>query len=217
MLSTDRKEFEAQVATYCAGCNVPATAERQEAFWIGLSKMSLIEFSRCVEFALSEEGPEKPPLVPKAIWRLHREIQAKARARTQQVVYRVEQDHLLYFANRMFLRHIGNRGGLGSTARFIPSYGLVDCKPSEELLQARAALRSTVDWFCGPIREGDADATPHAFMSALIKALERVSPINRGAIAEWEKMLEIVDAHRPFPAHMGRELPAETPRQLEMA
>lgn len=211
MLSTDREEFEAQVATYCAGCNVPATTERQEAFWIGLSKMTLIEFTRCVEFALSEQGPEKPPLTPKSIWRLHREIQANARSRTQQVVHRAEQqDHLLYFANRMFLRHIGNRGGLGST-------GHGDCKASDELVKARAALRDTVNWFCGPIREGDPDATPHAFMLALIKALDAVSPINRAAIVEWEQMLEEVDAHRPFPASMGRELPAEKPRQLEMA
>lgn len=218
MLSTDRKEFEAQVATYCAGCNVPATAERQEAFWIGLSKMTLIEFSRCVEFVLSEGGPEKPPLTPKAIWRLHREIQSKARTSTQQVIHRGEQqDHLLYFANRMFLRHIVMRGGLGSTGRFAPGYGLVDCKASEELLKARAALRDTVAWFCGPIREGDTDATPHVFVTALIKALGRVSRIDPRAQSAWERMLEEPSAMVPFPPSMGRELPAEAPRQIEMA
>lgn len=217
MLSTDRDEFETQVATLCAGFNIPATPERQEAFWIGMAKMSLIEFTRCVEFALSEEGPDKFPST-KAVWRLHRDLKSNARATTQQVIHRGEhQDHLLYFANRMFLRHIGNRGGLGSTGRFVPGYGLVECKASEELLQARTALRNTVNWFCGPIREGDPDATPHAFMMALIKAIDRVSPINHGAIVEWEKMLKEADAHEPFPPYMGRDLPVEEPRQLEMA
>lgn len=217
MLSTDREDFEAQVATLCAGFNIPATPERQEAFWIGMAKMSLIEFSRCVEFALSEEGPDKFPST-KAIWRLHRDIKSNARAHTQHVVHRGEQqDHLLYYANRMFLRHIAMRGGLGSTGRFVPGYGLVDCKASEELLKARAALRETVAWFCGPIREGDPDATPHAFISALIKALGRVSPIDPRAQREWERMLEEPRAHEPFPAFMGRELAAEEPRQLEMA
>jgi hypothetical protein len=217
MLSTDRTEFDAQVSTLCAGFNIPATQERKDAYWTGLAKMTLIEFTRCVEFALSEEGPDKPP-IPKAIWKLHRDIKSNARTRTQQVVQRIEhQDHLLYYANRMFLRHIGNRGGLGSTGRLVPGHGLGECKASEELLQARVALRETVNWFCGPICEGDPDATPHTFMMALIKAIDRVSPINRGAIVEWEKMLDDVEAHRPFPAYMGRELPAEEPRQMEMA
>lgn len=217
MLSTDRDEFDAQVATLCAGHNVPATPERKDAFWIGMAKMSLIEFTRCVEFALSEQGPEKFPST-KVLWRLHREIKSSSRATTQQVIHRGEQqDHLLYYANRMFLRHIGNRGGSGSTARLVPGYELVECKPTDELRQARAALHDTVNWFCGPIREGDPDATPHAFMMALIKAIDAVSPINRAAIVEWEQMLGHVDAHRPFPAFMGRELPVEEPRQLEMA
>jgi hypothetical protein len=217
MLSTDRKEFEAQVAMLCAGFGISATPERQQAFWTGMAKMSLIEFGRCVEFALSEEGPDKLPTT-KGVWRIHREIKSSARATTQQVIRRGEdQDHLLYYANRMFLRHLAYRSGLGSTARFVPGYGLVDCKASEELLRARAALRETVNWFCGPIREGDPDATPHAFVSALVMALGRVSPIDPRAQSEWERMIGEPNAMIPFPAYMGRELPVAEPRQLDMA
>jgi hypothetical protein len=211
MLSTDRTEFEAQVGTLCAAFNVPATRERQDAFWTGMAKMSLIEFVRGVEFAVGEEGPEKFPTT-KAFWKLHREIKAKARGYTQQAVKQVEQqEHLLYFANRLFFRHMMNRGGLGSTGTFVPARGMVDCKASDELLAARQVLRDHVAWFCGPVRDGDPDATPHEFVTQLIPLLERVSPIDQRTLDGWTAMIEHPSAKVPFAPYMGRELPVEQP------
>lgn len=214
MLSTDRSEFEAQVGTLCAGFNVPATRERQDAFWTGLAKMSLVEFVRCVEFALGEDGPDKFPTT-KSLWKLHREIKSQARAHTQQSVQRIEQqDHLLNFANRLFLRHLVNRGGLGSVGRFTYGRGMVDCQASAELLAARKVLRDHVEWFCGPIRDGDPDATPYEFVTQLIPMLERVSRIDWETLGGWRTVIAHPDARIPFPPSMGRELPIETQAQI---
>jgi len=213
MLSTDRTEFETQVGTLCGGFNVPATRERQDAFWTGLAKMTLVEFVRCVEFALSEEGPDKFPTT-KAVWKLHREIKSHARAHTQQVVRQVEQqDHLLHFANRMFYRHLMNRGGLGSIGRFT-SHGMVDCKASSELLAARKVLREHVAWFCGPVRDGDPDATPLEFVTQFIPLLQRVSPIDQRTLDGWAGMSAHPDARIPFAPYMARDLPVDTQPQL---
>jgi hypothetical protein len=208
MLSTDQPEFWEQLATLCAGFNIPVTTERKEAYWTGLRKMNLVQFVRVVEYALSEDGPDKFPTT-KAIWNLHKAARAQATQVTQPVRQIEQQDHLLYLANRMFLRHLVNRGGLGSTGRFVPGYGMVDCQASPELLAARKVVMDLVDWFCGPIREGDLDATPSAFITAYIAGLQRVSPIDRRTLDRWKIMLAHPRAQIPFPAHMGRELPIE--------
>lgn len=206
MQSGDRPEFEEQLAVLCAGFNVPATPHRKHAYFAGLAKMSLAQFVRCVEFALSDDGPEELPTT-KGIWRLYRRLRAP---RAPLNVPRIEEkDHLLFFANRLFFRHLMNRGGLGSMGRFVPGYGLVDCHASQELSRARVALRDTVEWFAGPIREADPDATPHAFVTSLIKALEKISPIDRRTLDGWAAMIAHPDALKPFEPHMGRELPAE--------
>lgn len=215
MLSTDRQEFETQCATLCAGFNVPPTKERIEAFWIGLKNMSLLQFVRVVEHALSEDGPDKFP-TPKGMWALHRAAKSHP-ANADQPARPSDPDHLLYFANRMFLRHLVNRSGLGSTGTFKPGYGMVDCKASPELLAARKAVRDLVEWFSVGVREGDPDATPIAFVELYIKALGRVSPIDKRSLDGWAEMCKHPDAAIPFEPHMGRELPAYQQRLPELA
>jgi hypothetical protein len=73
--STDREQFEVQLSLLCAGYGV-WVGDRPEAYWKGLAKMSLIQFARCVEFALSEEGPEKVPNVHE-LWKIHKGLRAK--------------------------------------------------------------------------------------------------------------------------------------------
>jgi hypothetical protein len=76
--SGEREEFDRLLGQLCAGFNVPV-GDRAEAYWKGLARMSLVEFARCVEFALGEQGPEKIPTSPQ-VWgirkqlRTHREI-----------------------------------------------------------------------------------------------------------------------------------------------
>jgi hypothetical protein len=198
MLRTDRAEFESQLKTLCAGFNIPATTERQEAYWTGLAKMSLLQFVRCVEYVLSEDGPDKFPTT-KAMWNIHKTARSRATQITQPVRLIEQQDHLLYFANRMFSRHLANRGGLGPT----------------ELSAARKVTRDLVDWFAGPVRENDPDATPAAFVQAYIKALQRVSRIDQRTLDGWADMAGHSDAKFPFAAYMGSELPAEQARLVE--
>jgi hypothetical protein len=74
MLSTDRDEFTAQLSILCAGFDKPL-GERIEAYWKGLAKMSIVEFARCVDYALGPDGPDKLPAVPQ-IWALKRKLRA---------------------------------------------------------------------------------------------------------------------------------------------
>lgn len=204
MQTSEREEFEEYLGILCAGYNVPMTQHRKSAYFSGLAKMSLVQWVRCVEFAVGEEGPEELP-TPKGIWRLHRAFRrSPAGSNVPQIV---EQDHLLFFANRMFFRHCMNRGGLGSIGKFSPGYGLVDCEPSAELIAARKVVRALVEWFLEPISEGATDATPHEFVSQLIPALQAVSPIDPATLSGWREMIDHEDARKPFEPHMGRPIP----------
>ncbi len=206
MQTADREEFEQLLAKLCAGYEKPVTQARTAAFWSGLAKMSLAQFDRCVDHALSDDGPEDLPST-KGIWRIHREMRTRGSVVSSQTPSAEDQrDHLLFYANRMFLHHIGMRGGLGSTGRFVPAYGMVDCKPSPELVAARIVVRELVEWFSEPVREGDEDATPAEFTRQFMLGLEAVSRIDPRARASWELMREQPSARVPFPAYMGRDL-----------
>ncbi len=74
----DRPEFDEQLRLLCAGFNVPI-GDRAEAYWKGLARMSLIEFARCVEFALGEHGPEKIPTSPQ-IWGIRKQLRTHREA-----------------------------------------------------------------------------------------------------------------------------------------
>lgn len=208
MLSTDRAEFEAQLEKLCAGLNVPKTDARVEAYWTGLSKMSLLQFVRCIDHALSEEGPEKFPTVP-AMWKILRTFRQSAVEITQSAPAQ-SQDHLLFFANRMFWRILSGRigEGMGSTGKFVAPLGVVDCKASTELASCRVAVRELVEYFTLPVLEGDEDATPHAYISAFVNAMKRCTTIDEGALAHWRSALIDPRSKVPFPKYMARPLGA---------
>jgi hypothetical protein len=207
MLSTDREQFEAQLAALCAGYNVPSTKDRQEAYWTGLAKMSLLQFVRCVEYALGQDGPDKFPTTG-MLWKLHKA--AKNQTQTVKNAPQIEEkDHLLFFANRMFMRHIVNRGGVGSIGEFVAPYGLKNCKASEELIAGRKVLLDLVDYFSGPICEGDEMAKPAEFVTQLIVSLDKVSRIDEKTLRGWREMVSHPDALKPFEPYMGRPLSAK--------
>lgn len=82
MQQADRPDFEAQFRKFCAGANIPATDERIEAFWTGLAKMALSEFTRATDHMLGLEEwsfPKKPG----ALWGVVRELKAQQRGGTQ--------------------------------------------------------------------------------------------------------------------------------------
>lgn len=82
MHSTDRQEFERQLSILCAGYNIHPSAERLDAYWLGLAKMELGTFARLVAHCLSEEGPEKLPTV-RSLWPLSRHLRARKAAHVQ--------------------------------------------------------------------------------------------------------------------------------------
>lgn len=215
MQTSEMADFEEQLGILCAGFNVPSTAHRKQAYFAGLAKMSIVQFVRCVEHAVSEDGPEDLP-TPKGIWRIHREFR-KGPAAAANAPQITEQDHLICFANRLFMRHVTNRGGLGSLGKFMPGYGLMNCQASAELIDARKVVRALVDWFLEPISEGDPMATPHEFVSQLISVLAKVSPIDQITIDGWREVIAHEDAHKPFEAFMGRPLPEKyRPKLLDL-
>lgn len=84
MLAAERSEFEQMVRVLCAGFNVPATAERIEAYWRGCNRMSLLTFGRVVDHALEEFESDRngPPTVPQ-MWGLFRDLRERAPAPEQ--------------------------------------------------------------------------------------------------------------------------------------
>lgn len=76
METTDRVEFDAQMAQLCAAFNVPDKGQAA-AYWIAFRRLSLIEFARIIEAALGPDGPEKMPTV-KQLWRIRAELKTAA-------------------------------------------------------------------------------------------------------------------------------------------
>lgn len=78
MLSTERSQFDLHAAVLFAGCNLPVTAERTEAFWRGLQEMPLGGFVRVIDHALGEHGPENlQKISPQLVWQLYRRMRAR--------------------------------------------------------------------------------------------------------------------------------------------
>jgi hypothetical protein len=207
MLSTDREEFLALLGKLCAGYDRPCTKAREEAYWSGLGKMSLLQFARAVDVALGEEGPEKFP-TPHTLWELHKQAHATHTVHVQTPTD--DRDHLEYFANRLLFIHSSNRGGLGSTGRFVPAYGMVDCVASPELIAVLKVKRELVEEFLEYIREGDELATPKEFVRRWVIAIERIGVVTRKTLEHYRVMVSSTDAQQPFPASMARSL---KPRQ----
>lgn len=108
MYSTDREQFDVQLSLLCQGYGF-WVGERSEAYWKGLSKMSMIEFARCVEHALSETGPEKIPNVH-GIWKIRNELRAKTPAlNPPPKPAPPDQSKWLRLVNGLFLKYIMQR------------------------------------------------------------------------------------------------------------
>ena len=195
MQSSEIGEFETALGTLCAGYDVPVTKARKDAYWAGLRKMSLQQFTRVVEFALSEDGPEDLPTT-KAIWKMLRQLRAPGSAPgVQTSAPSAEPDHLEYWANRMLLANCIARGGFGTP----------------ELEAVLEMKRELVADFCRFIREGDELATPSEFMTQWIQGLQRVSKIDAGLHDTWVEYLGEPEAQKPFKPEMGRPLqPAQS-------
>lgn len=139
MNSTDRTDFERELAVLFAAIDRPLTEARTEAFWRGLAKMALPEFCRCVERLLTEleEGDSPKYFTVSDLWAV------KRRLRAAPVTYVHEHrgtegrfDGWELRANRWLMRHIGERLRGDSQA-----YGPVKpCVPGELCYSPEQAL-----------------------------------------------------------------------------
>lgn len=82
MLSTERSDFETQLAVLFGGYPTFLTPPRIEAYWRGLSKMQLSVFVRCVDYSLGESGTDKLPTV-NALWQISRHLRAQTTPQKQ--------------------------------------------------------------------------------------------------------------------------------------
>jgi hypothetical protein len=104
--STDREQFDVQLALLCQGYGF-WVGDRADAYWKGLEKMSVSAFARCVEFAISEGGPEKIPNTH-GIWKIYRSLRASA-APPPVVEAVPDQSKWLLWVNGMFLKYLLQR------------------------------------------------------------------------------------------------------------
>lgn len=77
MNSTDRPEFDKQLAVLCASQDVPCTEERKEAFWRALQSMSMVQFVRTIDFMLVKESWARMPK-PAQVWESFKRMRASA-------------------------------------------------------------------------------------------------------------------------------------------
>lgn len=146
MYSTDREQFDVQLSLLCQGYGF-WVGDRSEAYWKGLSKMSLPSFARCVEFAIGEDGPEKLPNTH-AIWKIHRGLRTKGpEQQSADLPPRPEQSKWLMRINSCFLRYLERR-------RLQEKF-----KGDINLALRRAKCLELVAWFEGMESESDPEAT----------------------------------------------------------
>ena len=213
MQASERDEFLRELSKLCAGFGVPMTKHREEAYWTGLARMSSAQFRKCVEFALGPDydGTEFPKTGQ--IWGIYKGT-AISPNKPNVKALPADEDHLAYLANRLLWLHVSHRGGLGSTGRFVPAHGMVDCKASSELTACLKFKRGLVAQFCEFVREGDELATQAAFVRWWAGGLAKVSEVLPRTARNYEQLASAPESQKPLPAYMAREL---APVQPELA
>lgn len=140
MNSSDRGDFERELAVLFAAIDKPVTEARSEAFWRGLAKMSMLEFSRSVERLLQDlqEGEAPRYFSVADVWA------ARRRLRAAPVVYVHEQpiqqqpmDGWDVRANELLLKHLATRLGAdprayGPLTAFVPRTPAPCYSPEQE-------------------------------------------------------------------------------------
>jgi hypothetical protein len=117
MNSTDRADFEAELAVLFGGFPTFLTPPRIEAYWRGLQKMQMSTFRRCIEHVLGEAGSDKLPTV-NTLWQISKNLRGSAPAHSAQnrtVAARVGDDYLLV-GNRWLLAFLLKMNGVPEDA-----------------------------------------------------------------------------------------------------
>ena len=107
MNSNQRAEFEVVLEKLYAGYNMPISKARIGAYWDGLAKMSLGQFSAAIDYALGENGPERIPPVS-AIWKMSKQLRVNA-PQPYKPVEIDQQPKALRVVNGLFLKYLLKR------------------------------------------------------------------------------------------------------------
>lgn len=207
MQNSDRGSFDALVQKLAQGFGHAPGKERLDAYWSAFQALSLTQFARIVEHALSPEYAAKldtarpqMPSVPQ-LWMVNGLLKARAQSAPQATGANAgPRDSLQLWANRQLLIHIFARGGLGSTGH-APSAELSAC------LKLRDAL---VDEFDGYVAEGDDLATPREYLRRWVAGLRAIGAIAEDALARYREAAQSAEGRAPFPRWM-----ASAPRTAE--
>ena len=193
MRSSDRAEFDSQMALLTAGFSSPDTNERRNAYWDALGSLQITQFARIVQHALSAEYAQhtdarRPATVPTVaqLWQIDALLKGRAEKRAPATAL---SDSLSLFANRLLLIHMGARNGLGST----------DGKPSLEFSGCLKARDELVDEFSAYIRARDELATPREFLRRWVARIKLLGVIHEDALAKYRAMAMSADGRAPFP------------------
>lgn len=105
MQSGDRDEFTKTLRVLCAARGIPWTDDRDEAFWKGLAKMSLIQFNRAVDAMCASEDPPRN-LTPGQVWQAFKAQRANGVTLTP--TPGADEDKWGREANRRLMHHVTN-------------------------------------------------------------------------------------------------------------
>lgn len=183
----DRPEFEELIAQLCAGYEVPLTKHRKSAHWESCKRMTLGQYRKSVEFALSDDGPAELPMAKQ----MRKLLRGPEQPNAPQV-RPSDPSHIEYFADRLLVQHIASRGGVGP-----------------ELQSVLEAKRKLVEEFVGYVREGDDLATPAMFIRAWLSVMRRASPPTDKTLQGLKELIAAEGMETPFPSHMARHLEAD--------
>jgi hypothetical protein len=95
-------------------------------------------------------------------------------------------ENLSHLGNRMFLRHVATRGGIG-----------------EELAPARKFVAELVEEFSAYIIEGDDLASPAEFFRRMVVGLDPISRLTAETRATWTSWQESPHCQAPFKPSMA--------------
>lgn len=108
MRSTERQDFESKLGILFSGYPTMLTAQRVEAFWLGLKDMSLNMFERCIERILGPDGDERLP-TPSRIWQVSKDLRVAAAPKQQRDEGPVASRFVRY-GNRVLLAWLAKCG-----------------------------------------------------------------------------------------------------------
>jgi hypothetical protein len=103
---SQRTEFREVLEKLYGGFNMPLSEVRVAAYWEGLAKMSLGQFSATVDHCLGERGPERIPAVP-MLWQISKSIRSTAPSAPSEP--QPEYPKALLVVNGFFLKYLLKR------------------------------------------------------------------------------------------------------------